>query len=448
MYGAILIWPGEKHSVCREAAPAVPLPPGFWGASSPCSGLQKDIRRYDKGKVSEECDPMSDLTGTWNVRDRRSVRIATVSVLCAVLLLVVPALAGPADVTVTSFDLNPPVLMRGDEGILTVSVQNTGPDAVAVSRARLYPDEVVVLSDPYPSVGEIGAGNAKQFTFTVRADAPDGTYYPRFVLEFRDDGSLRYPVPVRVESTELQAAVIAKPDTFSEGREADVAVRVGNPRSTPVTGVRVVPEGSGFTVTPSSAFVGTLAADQSASVLFNITPEQQTNVTFRIVYQNGANVHETALPLPLSLGEGKVRADPVLTNIEVMQEAGIYRVTGDVTNAGLESARSVIVTSADPAVPTDPYRVYVVGTLDPDDFSSFEVTFETEGSVSAVPLVVEYRDEDGNLFTEQSTITLENRTATEEEGGAASSLVTIAIVVLVVAVAAVGGYYILRRRRG
>jgi hypothetical protein len=391
---------------------------------------------------------MSDLTETWNVRGRRRVRIVTVSVLCAVLLLVVPALAGPADVTVTSFDLNPPVLMRGDEGILTVSVQNTGLDAVDISRARLYPDEVVVLSDPYPAVGEIGAGNAKQFTFTVRADAPDGTYYPKFVLEFRDDGSLRYPIPVQVESTELQAAVIAKPDTFSEGREADVAVRVGNPRSTAVTGVRVVPGGNGFTATPSSAFIGTLAADQSASVLFNITPQEETDVTFTIFYQNGANMHETTLSLPLPFGEDKMRADPVLTNIEVVQEAGVYRVTGDVTNAGLESARSVIITSADPAMPTDPYRVYVVGTLDPDDFSSFEVTFETEGTVSAVPLLVEYRDEDGNLFTEQSTIALENRTATEEEGGAASSLVTIVVVVLVVAAAAVGGYYYFRRRRG
>ncbi|MDN7025117.1 hypothetical protein FGU65_09485 [Methanoculleus sp. FWC-SCC1] len=372
--------------------------------------------------------------------------MAIYAIVCAVLLLIAPALAAPADVTVTSVSLDPAVLMRGDEGILTVTVQNTGLEPVPISRARLYGDEVVVLSDPYPSVGDIGAGNTKQFTFTVRADAPDGTYYPRFVLEFRDDGSLRYPVPVRVESTPLQAAVVDRPDTFSEGREADVAVRVGNPRSTAVTGVRVVPEGSGFTAIPSSAFIGTLAPDQAAVALFNITPQEETNLTFRVIYQNGRNVHETTLALPLTLGEGKIRADPVLTGIEVIQEAGIWRVTGDVTNAGLETARSVIVTSAAPAMPTDPFRVYVVGTLDPDDFSSFEVTFETAGNVSEVPLVVEYRDDDGNLFTEQSMVALENRTAEEDEGDLPLLPIVVALVVVIAAAAA--GYYLLRRRRG
>ncbi|RXE57457.1 hypothetical protein ABH15_03280 [Methanoculleus taiwanensis] len=384
--------------------------------------------------------------GVTTIRSGRGIRITVLCIVCAVLLLAVPASAAPADVTVTSFTLDPPVLMRGDEGILTVTVQNTGPEPVAISRARLYGDGVVVLSDPYPSVGDIGAGNTKQFSFTVRADAPDGTYYPKFVLEFRDDGSLRYPIPVRVESTELQAAVVDRPDTFSEGREADVAVRVGNPRSSAVTGVRVVPEGTGFTAIPSSAFIGTLAPDGAAQVLFNITPQESTNLTFRVVYQNGRNVHETILPLPVSLGEGKIRADPVLTNIEVMLDGDLYRVTGDVTNAGLDTARSVIVTSAAPAVPTDPFRVYVVGTLDPDDFSSFEVTFETEGNVSEVPLVVEYRDEDGNLYTEQSMIALENRTAAEDEGGLPLLPIIVALVVVVAAAAA--GYYLLRRRRG
>ncbi len=389
---------------------------------------------------------MNDLTGIMTIRDGRRARMAVLCIVCAALLLAVPACAGPADVTVTSFTLDPPVLMRGDEGILTVTVQNTGPDAVAISHARLYADKVVVLSDPYPSVGDIGAGNAKQFAFTVRADAPDGTYYPKFVLEFRDDGSLRYPIPVRVESTGVQAAVAAEPDTFSEGREADVAVQVGNPRSTAVTGVRIVPEGTGFTAVPSSAFIGTLEPDGAARVLFNITPQEPTNLTFRVFYRNGQNAHETVLTLPVAFGSDKRRADPVLTNIEVLQEGSIYRVTGDVTNAGLESARSVIITSADPAVPTDPYRVYVVGTLDPDDFSSFEVTFGTIGNVSEVPLVVEYRDEDGNLYTARSTIALENSTATAGEGG--SPVVPIAIVAVVLIVAAGAGYYLLRRRRG
>ncbi|MFA7198893.1 MAG: hypothetical protein WC093_06345, partial [Methanoculleus sp.] len=153
------------------------------------------------------------------------------SLLCAVVALAGPASAGPADVTVTSFSLDPPVLMKGDTGTLTVSIANHGAEPVAVRSARLYGSGVVPLSEPYPSVGDIGAGINRTFTFTVRADGGEGTFYPTFVLDFRDGaGSLRYPIPVRVEDTPLSASVIGKPDAFAESRTADITVRVGNPR--------------------------------------------------------------------------------------------------------------------------------------------------------------------------------------------------------------------------
>jgi len=39
------------------------------------------------------------------------------------------------------------------------------------------------------------------FTFTIRAGAPDGIYYPEFSLQYPEGTSLRYPVPVKVDST-------------------------------------------------------------------------------------------------------------------------------------------------------------------------------------------------------------------------------------------------------
>jgi hypothetical protein len=86
-------------------------------------------------------------------------------------------------------------------------------------------------------------------------------------------------------------------------------------------------------------------------------------------------------------------------------------------NAGLESTRSVLVTAGAPATPIDPFRVYVVGTLDPDDISTFEVTFQTDTGVTEIPLVVEYRDDDGNLYTATRPISLENRTGEEDGDG-------------------------------
>jgi len=362
--------------------------------------------------------------------------------LSAALALASPAAAVTADIAVVSSSLDPPVMMSGDTGTLTIVVQNNGADPVAIQSARLYGKGVVPTTDPYLAVGEIGGGNTRSFTFTVRADAGEGTFYPTFILDFRDGGSLRYPVLIQVEDTPLSISMVKKPDAFSEGRTAGITLMVGNPRPNAVSGVQVVPEGTGFSVTPTSGFVGGLEPDASGTVTFNLTPETETDVTFRVVWRNGINTHTTDLVLPVTFGEDKKRANPVITNVEVTPISGGYRIVGDVMNAGLESARSVMIAPASPAIPIDPFRVYVVGTLDSDDISSFEVTLRVDAAVEDVPLIVEYRDDDGNLYTSTRTVGLGGGTVApvkEQESGGFPVLG--ALVVLLIALGVAGAIY-------
>ena len=368
--------------------------------------------------------------------------LVILSLLCVIAALTGPASAGPADITVISSSLDPQVLMKGDTGTLTIVIQNNGAETVAIRSARLYGSGVVPLSEPYPSVGELGAGNSKTFTFTVRAAGQEGTFYPQFVLDFRDGaGSLRYPVPVQVENTPLSASVIKKPDTFAESRTADITVRVGNPRPNNASGVQVIPQGTGFTATPTGGFIGALAPDASGTVTFNLTPTAETDVTFQVVWRNGINTHTADLVLPVAFGEDKKQADPVITNVEVKSESGGYRIVGDVMNVGLESARSVLVTPGPPATPTDPFRVYVVGTLDSDDISSFEVTFKADRGVTEIPLVVEYRDENGNRYTATTMVDLGGTAAAPRSEQSGEFPVAGLIVVVLVALGVGGAIY-------
>ncbi|KDE55238.1 COG1361 S-layer family protein [Methanoculleus sp. MH98A] len=378
----------------------------------------------------------------------KPLNVLIISLLCAAIALVAPVSAAPADVTVVSSSLDPSVLMKGDTATLTVVVQNNGAEPVAIRNARLYGAEVVPLSDPYPSVGELGAGNSKTFTFTVQAGRREGTFYPTFVLDFRDGaGSLRYPVPVQVEDTPLSASVISKPDAFAASRTADITVRVGNPRPNAASGVQVIPQGSGFSVTPTGGFIGALAPDASGTVTFNLTPTAETDVTFRVVWRNGINTHTTDLMLPVAFGEDKKQADPVITNVEVTPIAGGYRIVGDVMNAGLESARSVLVTPGAPATPIDPFRVYVVGTLDSDDISSFEVTFTTDGTVEEIPVVVEYRDDDGNRYTSTRMVGLGSAPAPIDEQREDGGFPVVGLIVVVLVALGIAGaiYYSWKR---
>jgi hypothetical protein len=76
---------------------------------------------------------------------------------------------------------------------------------------------------------------------------------------------------------------------------------------------------------------------------------------------------------------------------------------GDVSKGGLAGARSVLVTVGSPGAPVNPNPVYAIGNLEPDDFSSFEVDYTTKGP-GAIPLIVQYKDAEGHVFEEKTSI--------------------------------------------
>jgi len=348
-------------------------------------------------------------------------------------------------ISVTKVTLDPEVFYEGDKGTIALEVTNNGGDSVAIHRATFYDNNIEVVGNPYEASTSIGGGNKQTFTYTVVADAPEGIYYPVFSISFRDAGSLRYPVKVQVENAPLSVSLLEKPDTFSAGKKEQVKLLIGNPRDDSVNGLTVTVQGGGFDVVPSSYFVGTLDSDRSVIVPFTITPSGPGDLVFNVNYKNGINPHETTLTVPVTLLDSKKQARPVVSNIQEKSDPdGTIHITGDVTNAGLEPAKAVIITSSSPAVPVDPYKSYVVGGLEPDDFSSFEVTFTAE-NVTTVPILVTYRDSDGNLYTEISNVDITSKQPAKTTG----SPLPLPIIGLIIGLAVVIGgviWYSWRKR--
>ena len=163
--------------------------------------------------------------------------------------------------------------------------------------------------------------------------------------------------------------------------------------------VTIIPSGQGITSSQSAIFIGTLKPDEEKQVTFGITPDRSTDLVFDISYRNGPNQHHDTLTLPVKMGDRKVAAELVVNSIEVTGGGASMTISGDVTNAGLKDAKSVTVTVGEPARPVDPDPIYVIGALEPDDFSSFEITCMAQGA-SKIPLVVSYRDEEGKTYQE------------------------------------------------
>lgn len=308
-------------------------------------------------------------------------------------------------IEVSSYEVSPSVFMKGDIGTIKVIIKNTGTSSVEIRSSTLFSKDFKLINEEsYTTVGTVGPGTSRDFTFTIKADSPDGIYYPRFYIDFAEGGSLSHLIPVKVESTPLEISIIDIPDEFQKDVKESVSVLVGNPRENVANGVVVKPVSDSASFIQNSHFIGELQPDGSQQVDFDVIPSRSGDIVFKVEYRNGLNLHTTEQLLPYTLGEGKKDAEMVVNNVEV-SGSGFYTVTGDVTNAGLKNAKSVIVTSSEPAVPSDPNRLYVVGELEPDDFSSFEVTFTAEDA-EEVPLLILYKDNDGNSYEESVQVSL------------------------------------------
>jgi len=351
---------------------------------------------------------------------------------------------GKVFVADTTYD--PAVFFTGDKGTVTYSVTNGNANtSVKLNHITFYDRDLTLLSQNYDSTITLGPLQKRPFTFSILADTPEGDYYPTFSMSFYDS-NLNHKTLLQVDNTPLELTVVDQPDAYMQGKKKTIYMQVANPRKNNVRNVILEVSGAGITATPSRTFVGDLAAGAKATVNVSVTPDQETTLNLHLTYDNGNNPHEVSLNIPINFGVDKKQAEPILSNIQVIPEGMNYRVTGDVTNAGLETANAVMVTALPPAVPEDPYKTYVVQALKPDDFGSFEITFSTDGKATSVPVQVSFKDSDGNLYNTVQNVTVpDGRISASKDDG--PPLVPIIAALVIVAVFVGGWYFYLRKKK-
>jgi hypothetical protein len=337
-----------------------------------------------------------------------------IALIIGLIFLVCAATAGStsgtaSQVSITKTTVEPGSLMPGDIATVTIEVANSGADAVQIRRAFLQDTMVPSVGEQVGStVSTLGPGATRTFTYTVKAgtNTHTGTYYPWFYLDFGEGGSLSTHIPVQVDETPATVIVASRPDTFVEGKKEQIRLVIGNPRSSEISGVSVVPVGDGIEAVQTGHFAGAIPPSGAANLTFDVTARKETTLGFEVTYRTGANTHTTLAEIPVAFGDSKTMAHLVVNNIEVKGGFGSYSIGGDVTNAGLTTARGVVVTTGDPAVPENPYPEYVLGSLEPDDLSSFDLNCHVENATH-IPLLISFRDADGTLYTQSTTVSLD-----------------------------------------
>jgi len=348
-------------------------------------------------------------------------------------------------VYVSSVTYDPGSFFVGDHGTVTFALTNSNTNqSVVVNHAVFTDPDIVLTSGTYDTSASIGPLQTRSFVFSVAANKPEGTYYPTFSLSFRDGDSLWYRSTVKIDNMPLVLTILDKPDSFTEDRKKPITIQVTNPRDNGVKNVIMEISGAGLTASPDKIFVGDIASRTNKSMTFSATPSQPTSLHITVNYYNGDNLHTMTMDIPVVFGTDKKQANPIISNVVVKSDTGIYHITGDVTNAGLETANAVTVTSIAPAVPQDPYRSYIVGALKPDDFGSFEVTFSATNATS-VPLQLSFKDADGNVISSQYDVKLSSLSASQQNSSL--PIIPIAVIVVIVVVFAGGWFFYLRRNK-
>ncbi|MGB7787269.1 hypothetical protein [Methanoregula sp.] len=318
--------------------------------------------------------------------------------------------AAAALVYVSGYDLTPAVFYPGETGTVTVHVTNAANTSVSLDEPALIDPHIQVVNQgSFTTATMVGPGTTTDFNFiiTVGDDVSDGTYFPLFTAEPNAFGGspVHSQIPLTVDSADVRASIALKPETFAINQTDTVNVSIVNPRLGDISDVLIVTSGNGNDVSPSESFVGPIPAGTSVQVPFAITPHQQSDVTFNVSFRNGNNVHTTSVDMPLNIGESKSASVPVLNDIAIIGTGNTYTLTGDVTNAGITDASGMVLSVGAPATPVEPYSSYAVGALASDDFSSFTLTF-TADDLSAVPVIVQWKDAYGNTLTTTKTLDL------------------------------------------
>jgi hypothetical protein len=345
---------------------------------------------------------------------------------------------------------DPGTFFSGDSGTVTIYVTNgNNNQSIVVNHATIGDKDIRLTSNPYDTSANIGPLQTQTFIFSVATDAFEGTYYPTFSLSFRDADSLYYRAMVKVDNTPLELTVIDKPDAFTQGKKRTINMQVANPRKNNVTNVALEVTGEGISTSPEKTFIGDLGAGAKVPVNFTITPEKAATALLTLSYDNGDNPHRTTMEIPVAFGVDKKQADPVISNVQVTTEDGVYHVTGDVNNAGLETANTVMVTALTPAVPQDPYKTYVVGALKPDDFGSFEVTFTAESGKTSIPIELSYKDTDGNIYRSVQDVKISSSgiSAVSQTDSGSSNMLPVAAAVVIILIFVGSWVYYLRRNK-
>ena len=239
-------------------------------------------------------------------------------------------------VMVSGFEIEPEVLMAGDEAVVTITLENTQDKPItgwkrdikydhrwSINKTKaIYEDEIIdadttitltmdacikeayiscegiKVYNKYRNVGALGPGRELDLAFKIKAPLKDGIYIVNFNADIEDTDdnrckSIRYQFPLTVSST---VELIPKSTTESIKETGIIRLEVVNKGLGDAESITVISKSEGLVLEPGELYVGELIAGKSTAIEFklkNVTDYGRQIVAFEAEYKNGINKHKS-----------------------------------------------------------------------------------------------------------------------------------------------------------
>ncbi|MDY6964679.1 MAG: hypothetical protein SVM80_01740 [Halobacteriota archaeon] len=234
--------------------------------------------------------------------------------MCFILVLTAPAIVtaeeefGPA-IIVTNYIVDPPVLMPGDTGTITVIITNTAVPTIPTESTTTMTDQfsyfnllrgegstTTKLSQGMFSIADIrsislygkeikaidggsghmvlGPAQSVMATFAIKASesADNGDYFPEIHISLEGVDNVQYSIPVKIDNSGVALLASDIPASIPIGRSSEIELGIVNMRPNPISSVRVSAQADGIVFTPNQVFVSTEVPTEYSS-----TPESTTS---------------------------------------------------------------------------------------------------------------------------------------------------------------------------
>ena len=385
------------------------------------------------------------------------------------------ATADPS-VMVTSYSLNPSIVMPGDEVELTVVLTNTETTATTtqtssssgvptIQTVRTNPatiNNIWIVSDGgsnssikahenYEDFGDLSPSSSATISFklTTSQNITQGPYFPILKVDVDSAQSLQYPIQVMVSNLTVDLIESEVPDELSTTGATSISLHVVNQRGNTVNNVMVTPSCTeDVCFSPVQYYVGSLAAETTETVSFLVHSSvlEQKNLTFTVKYSNGNNVHSSTLSTVVEFVNIS-DVSPVMYSVPESIAVGESKpVSLEVYNAKSGTINGVTVIPISNLKVTPPQ--YFIGSMDKDDVfsTSFDVA-PANSTLGNASLSFKVLFKQGNNYYESpiisNTITIVKAKPVDTWGAAiATSFIIIFLIIICIV-----GYILWKRRR-